>query len=168
VIELSYFICVLLLGRPIYWYQHFWPFYLEVWPTLKKLYIYNIFWMIRDPAFIFCMCVFNDNAFLLVPTFLPYDLDLEVWSFFKNFNIGHIFWMVSDMALVCVLLMRRLFYWYHSFWSCDLHLEVWPFLKKKTLNIGHIFWLVSDRDFAFHMRFPCDRTILLQPWILIS
>jgi hypothetical protein len=70
VIGFSYFICVFLMTKPFYWYQHFWPcdLDLEVWPTFQN--IGNIFWMASDRAFIFYMCVPYDKTFLLVPTFL--------------------------------------------------------------------------------------------------
>jgi hypothetical protein len=50
---------------------------LKFYPLFKNFNIGHIFWMASDRAFIFHMCVPFDKTFLLVPNFLPCDLDLE-------------------------------------------------------------------------------------------
>jgi hypothetical protein len=40
-------------------------------------------------------------------------------------------WQVIGLSyFICVFLMTSPFYWYQTFWPCDLNLEVWPSFQK--------------------------------------
>jgi hypothetical protein len=79
------------------------------------------------------MCIPYDKTFLLVPNFKtlwPWPWSLIHFS--KTLKLAISFeWQVIGLShFICVFLMTRHFYWYQSFWPCDLDLEVWPTFQK--------------------------------------
>ena len=103
-ISLSYFACVILVTRPFQQYHKFWTCDLDrdLWPTFKKNFnIGQNFFIVRDRALLFGMCVLYYKTFSTE----PYILKLWPWQwpltyFWKNFNFGHSFFILRDKAFI--------------------------------------------------------------------
>jgi hypothetical protein len=76
-IGLSHFICVFLMTRPFYWYQHLWPWpwSLTHFPKTLTLAIYFEWWVIGLSYFI-CMLLVTRPLYLSRKF---WNLDLEFW-----------------------------------------------------------------------------------------
>ena len=129
VLELWYFIWVIIVTRSFQRYQHFFlPYDLDlgVWPTFQKTLSLPITfgqWVLE--LWCFFMSIPCDKAFKFF-TLWPWPCSLTYILKRLTLLITSEQWGLELWYFTWVIILTRPFCGYQQFWSCDFDLGVWP------------------------------------------